>query len=508
MAMLWILLAVAVAMVGLLAAYSRRASGDYDVVVIGGGSAGLTAAGIAASVGARTLLVERDRLGGECTWTGCVPSKALLKAASVAQAMRTASKYGLDAVEPKVDLARVLERVHSVREHIYREADAPEVISKLGVEVISGRARFVSHEEVEIAQGEEWRRVRFRDAIVCTGTRARIPEVPGLDAVPFVTNETVFSLPSLPRRLLVLGAGPIGVELAQAFVRLGSAVTLVDREPEILPKDAPQLAAIVRERLETEGVRFLLDAELARVERHGEEIHAVLAGSNEALVVDGLLVAIGRAANVEDLGLDVAGVTTNEHGIDVDARCRTSNRRIYACGDVTGRLQFTHYAEHMAKVAVANAALGIPLRLERELVPWVTFSDPELAHVGSRVIDPRRHRLYRFPYAKLDRAVAEQNDTGVIHVHADRRGRIVAASVVGASAGEVIAELALAMKQHVPLGKISDTIHAYPTLSLGARRVADQWYVQNTPLALLRAVIALRGLRGRAPTRPKPGEFV
>ena len=508
MAMLWIVLAVVLVLLALLVTYSRRASGDYDVVVVGGGSAGLTAAGIAASVGARTLLVERDRLGGECTWTGCIPSKALLKAASVAHSMRTASKYGLDAVEPKVDLARVLEQVRGVQAHIYRDADAPEVISKLGVEVSSGRARFVSHDELEIVEAEQVRRVRFRDAIICTGTRARVPDVPGLDAVPFVTNETVFSLPSLPRRLLVLGAGPIGVELAQAFSRLGSAVTVVDREQEILPKDAPELAAIVRERLEAEGVRFRLDASLARVDRRGEEIHAVLAGSKDVFVVDALLVAIGRVANIEGLGLDVAGVTTNEHGIPVDARCRTSNRRIYACGDVTGRPQFTHYAEHMAKVAVANAALGIPLRLERAVVPWVTFTDPELAHVGSRELDASRHQLYRFPYAKLDRAVAEQNDAGVIHVQTDRRGRIIAANVVGASAGEVIAELVLAMKQHVPLGKITDTIHAYPTLALGARRVADQWYVQNTPVALLRAVIALRGLRGRAPTRPKPGEIV
>lgn len=508
MAMLWIVLAVALGIIALLATYSRRASGDYDVVVVGGGSAGLTAAGIAASVGARTLLVERDRLGGECTWTGCVPSKALLKAASVAHAMRTASKYGLDAVEPRVDLGRVLDRVRGVQERIYRDADAPEVISKLGVEVSAGRARFVSPVEVEIVEAERVRRVRFRDAIICTGTRPSVPDVPGLNTVPFVTNETVFSLSSLPPRLLVLGAGPVGIELAQSFARLGSTVTVVDREREILPKDAPELAAIVRQQLAADGVRFRLEAELTRVERRGASIQALLAGSDEAIVVDALVCATGRAANVEDLGLDVAGVTTNEHGIGVDARCRTSNRRIYACGDVTGRLQFTHYAEHMAKIAVANAALGIPLRLEREVTPWVTFTDPELAHVGSRSPDPNRHRLYRFPYAKLDRAVAEQDDAGVIHVHADRRGRIVAASAVGASAGEIIAELVLAMKQHVSLRNITDTIHAYPTLALGARRVADQWYVQNTPVRILRAIMALRGLRGRAPTRPKPGEII
>jgi pyruvate/2-oxoglutarate dehydrogenase complex dihydrolipoamide dehydrogenase (E3) component len=502
-----IALAVALLLLAVLALYVRRPSGDYDVVVIGGGSAGLTASGFAASVGARTLLIERDRLGGECTWTGCVPSKALLKAASVAHAARSASKYGLVG-EIEVDLGRVLERVRAVQEHIYREADAPEVIGGFGVEVAVGDARFVSREEIEIRNGDQVRRVRFRDAIICTGSRARVPDLPGLDSVPFVTNESVFSLPSLPPRLLVLGAGPIGIELSQAFARLGSAVTVIARDAEILPKDAPELSAIVRERLEEEGVRFRLDAELSAVEQREDGIHAIVRG--ETFIGDALLVAVGRAPNVEELGLETVGVATNKRGIVIDGRCRTSNRHIYACGDVAGRLQFTHYGEHMAKVAVANAVLGVPLRLEREVIPWVTFTDPELAHVGARLGDlaGRRHGTYRFPYSKVDRAVAERDDAGWIHVHADRRGHILGATVVGASAGEVIAELALAMKHRISLRKIADTIHAYPTLALGARRVADQWYVQSTSPALMRAMMALRGLRGRPPARPRRDTIV
>ncbi len=509
MVIIWIALAIALLLLAAAAMYVRRPYADYDVVVIGGGSAGLTAAGFAASVGARTLLVERDRLGGDCTWTGCVPSKALLKAASAAHAARTASRYGLDA-EVRVELSRVLARVRAVQEHIYQEADAPEVIGAFGVEVVSGDARFVGRDEIEIGTGDRARRVRFRDAIICSGSRARVPRVRGLESVPFVTNETVFALPTLPQRLLVLGGGPIGIELSQAFARLGSSVTVVAKDHEILPKDDPELAKIVRARLEDEGVRFLLEAELEAVDQREDGIHATIAVTGEALVADALLVAAGRAPNVEALGLGAASVVTDQRGIVVDERCRTSNRRIYACGDVAGRLQFTHYAEHMAKVAVANAVLGVPLRLERSVVPWVTFTDPELAHVGvhRRELDARKHRTYRFPYSKVDRAVAERNDAGWLHVHADRRGRIVGATVVGASAGEVIAELALAMKHGISLRKLADTIHAYPTLALGARRVADQWYVQSTSPLLLRIIMALRGLRGRPPAQPKPETIV
>ncbi|MBI2391214.1 MAG: FAD-dependent oxidoreductase [Deltaproteobacteria bacterium] len=489
----------------MLLAYARRPSGDVDVVVIGGGAAGLTAAGFAASVGAKTLLIERERLGGDCTWTGCIPSKALLKAASVAHAARNASKYGLKNAEPEADLARVLERVREVQEHVYREADAPEVIERFGVEVMTGKARFVARDAVEITRGDgSRRRVRFRDAIVCSGSRPRL--IAGLEGVPHLTNESVFSLTKLPRRLLVLGAGPIGVELGQAFARLGSVVTILDRERDILPNDDPAHAAVLRERLASEGVRFRLDAAVRSVERRGDETH--LSIGDEVLVADELLVAVGRAPNVEDLGLEVAGVATNERGIVVDERCRTSNHRVYACGDVAGRLQLTHWAEHMAKVAVANAVLGVPLRLERDVVPWVTFTEPELAHVGRRTVDPREHRTYRFPYSKVDRAVAERDDVGWVQVHADRAGRIVGASVVGRSAGEVVAELALAMKHGIPLRKIADTIHAYPTLALAARRVSDQWYVQRTAPALLRMIMTLRGLRGRCPSRPQPDAIV
>ena len=236
-------------------------------------------------------------------------------------------------------------------------------------------------------------------------------------------------------------------------------------------------------------------------------LRAVLAGSGETVVADEVLVAVGRAPNVDDLGLDVAGVTTDAKGIVVDERCRTKNRHVYACGDVAGRLQLTHYAEHMAKVAVVNAVLGAPIRLERDVVPWVTFTDPELARVGPRDHDPARHRTFRFPYAKVDRAVAERDADGWIHVHTDQRGRVVGANVVGASAGEVIAELALAMRYELTLRQIADAIHAYPTLALGARRVADQWYVQSASPPLMRVIMALRGLRGR-PAKPKPDVIV
>ena len=491
---------------------------DYDIVVIGGGSAGLTAAGMSAQLGAKTLLVEKDKLGGDCTWTGCIPSKALLKAAKVREHARTAARYGLEPAELRVDLAKVLGRVHAIQERVYEEADRPEIIASFGVEVRTAEARFTGPHTIELAtrDGKSPTRVRFRRAVIASGSAPMVPAIDGLAAVAFITNETIFRLEELPARLVVLGGGPIGVEMAQAFRRLGSCVTVLQRDDAILPKDDRELAALLRARLESEGVRVMCGVKVTRVERAaGAPVRVAFEheGAPSTVDADAILVATGRAARVTSLGLDAAGVRTHEHGITIDARCRTSQRHIYACGDVTGELQFTHMAEHMAKVAITNALLGWPSKIDRAGVPWVTFTDPELAHVGARRADLDRaktnYRVYRFPFTKIDRAVAESATEGWVHVlTTPRTGRILGATILGEGAGEMIAELALARKHGIPLRKIADTIHAYPTLALGNRRVADQWYVQSASPLLVRVLRVLRGLHGKVPPPPDRDRIV
>lgn len=505
---------------------------EYDVVVIGGGSAGLTAAGMSAQLGAKTLLVEKDKLGGDCTWTGCIPSKALLKAAKVREHARSAARYGLDPAELRVDLAKVLGRVHAIQKRVYEEADRPEIIATFGVEVRTGEARFTGPHAIELAtrDGKPPMRVRFRRAVIASGSAPVVPAIDGLEAVAFLTNETIFRLKVLPAHLVVLGGGPIGVEMAQAFRRLGSRVTVLQRDEAILPKDDRELTALLRMRLESEGVRVMCGVKVTHVERgagareerlgDGAGVTAAAVrvaieheGAPSTLDADAILVATGRAARIASLGLDAAGVRTHEHGITIDARCRTSQRHIYACGDVTGELQFTHMAEHMAKVAISNAIIGLPSKIDRAGVPWVTFTDPELAHVGARRADLDRtktkYRVYRFPFTKIDRAVAESATDGWVHVlTTPHTGRILGASILGEGAGEMIAELALARKYGIPLRKIADTIHAYPTLALGNRRVADQWYVQSASPLFVRILRVLHGLHGKVPPPPDRDRIV
>lgn len=423
---------------------------------------------MSAQLGAKTLLVERDKLGGDCTWTGCIPSKALLKAAKVREHVATAARYGLEPAELRVDLAKVLGRVHEIQERVYEEADRPEVIAAFGVEVRTGEARFTGPHAIELAtsDGKPPTRVRFRRAVIASGSAPRVPEIDGPEAGAFLTNETIFRLTVLPAHLIVLGGGPIGVEMAQAFRRLGSRVTVLQRNDAILPKDDRELAALLRGRLEAEGVRVLCGVKVTRVERAaragkerpGDDAAVTAApvrvtfeheGAASTLDADAILVATGRAARIASLGLDAAGVHAQEHGITIDARCRTRQRHIYACGDVTGELQFTHMAEHMAKVAITNAIIGLPSKIDRAGVPWVTFTDPELAHVGARRADldraGTRYRVYRFPFTKIDRAVAERATEGWVHVlTTPHTGRILGATILGEGAGEMIAELALA----------------------------------------------------------------
>ncbi|MGI8746137.1 MAG: dihydrolipoyl dehydrogenase family protein [Bryobacteraceae bacterium] len=459
---------------------------DYDLIVIGGGAAGLTASGFGALMGAKTALIESGRLGGDCTWTGCIPSKTLLKASRVAHQIRTADRYGLTAMHPEIDFGRLMEHVRSVQQSVYESADAPPNMERLGVEVIAGRARFLDSHTVEV---EGAAKLSARYFVIATGSVAAVPPIPDLGPSDYVTNETIFSLKQQPRHLAVLGGGPIGIEMAQAFRRLGSEVTVFEHGDRILPHDDPELSALLQALLTAEGVRFLMKSKLTRT-----------------IGADMLLIAVGRQAQTDGLNLEAAGIRHEKSGIPINRRCQTNLKHIYACGDVTGKLQFTHMAEHMAKVAINNAILHLPAALDEKHVPWCTFTDPELAHVGwgAQELEKRRiaYETYQLPLKKIDRAVTEGESEGMMKVFASRRsGKVYGVSILGVNAGEMAGEYSLAIRNGIKLRSIAATIHAYPTMALGNRQAADQWMLGLRTPGRVRWIQRIFGYRGKVGSR-------
>ncbi len=446
--------------------------GRYNLVVLGGGTAGLVSAVGAASLGARVALVERHWLGGDCLNVGCVPSKAVIRAARAAHDARAAADVGVRVGTVEVDFAAAMARMRRLRAGIAPH-DSATRLAGLGIDVFFGDARFVGREVVEVA-GQP---LRFARAVIATGARAVVPAVPGLAEAGYLTNETVFALTARPGRLAVVGGGPIGCELAQAFRRLGSEVVIVDRGEHLLSRDDPDARAIVRERLVAEGVELVLGAELRRVERDRTLI--VDRGRGEERVcADQILVATGRAPNVGDLGLDAAGIVATARGIEVDDHLRTANRRVFAAGDVASRFQFTHAADAMARIVLQNALFFGRKRVSALTIPWCTFTDPEVAHVGLSAEDAARRAdvvTLTVPLADVDRAILDGETTGFARVHADRRGRILGATLVSRHAGETIGELALAMTHGLRLGAVASTIHPYPTQAEAVRKLGDAY---------------------------------
>lgn len=487
---------------------------DFDMIVIGGGAAGLTASGIAASFGAKTLMIERHRLGGDCTWTGCVPSKTLLKAATVAHQMRHASHYGLADQEPRFDFGALMNHLRSVRQKVYEDADAPEIFEEMGVEVRHGAARFLDAHTLALDGKDGTAQITGRYFIIAAGARPSVPPIDGLAEVPYLTTETLFELTEQPAHLAIVGGGPIGTEMAQAFRRLGSRVTVIDRNRGILQKDDPELTEMLHQVLVDEGVSYVFNASVNTVASSRGQVIIDVAqeGQTHTIEADMLLLATGRHPNLDALALDAAGITYTDKGITVNDRCRTNQRHIFAVGDVTGRYQFTHMSEHMAKVAASNALYKLPLKIDTRHVPWCTYTDPELAHIGAREQDLQQdgtsYHTYRFPYSKVDRAITEGKTTGLIKVFAKRwNGKILGATILGAGAGDLICEYAVAMKNSVTLREIADTIHPYPTYGLAARRAADQWYVQKQSPTLVRIMQKLFGYRGPV-LEPDPDRIV
>jgi pyruvate/2-oxoglutarate dehydrogenase complex dihydrolipoamide dehydrogenase (E3) component/uncharacterized membrane protein YdjX (TVP38/TMEM64 family) len=452
-------------------------SGRYNLVVVGAGTAGLVSAAGGAGLGAKVALVERHLMGGDCLNYGCVPSKALLAAGHLAAAARGADAYGVRIRDLGVDFPAVMERMRRLRAGIAPNDGVPRFES-LGVDVYLGSARFTGPTTVEV----DGRRLEFARAVVATGGRAAQPDVPGLGDVGYLTNETVFSLTALPRRLAVVGGGPIGCELAQAFRRLGADVVLLQRAPRLLPKDDPDASELLARRLRADGVRVVTGAHLVRAARRGSDkvLHYTAGDLAHEVACDEILVGAGRTPNVEGLGLEAAGVRWDRRGIVVDDRLRSTNPRVYAAGDVAARWQYTHAADAMARIVLANALFLGRKKASALTVPWCTYTSPEVAHVGLTARDAEARGVavdtITVPLHDVDRARLDGAEEGFLRVHV-RKGRdtIVGATLVAEHAGETIAELVLAMTAGVGLGTIASTIHPYPTQAEVVKRAADAW---------------------------------
>jgi len=447
-----------------------------DLCIIGAGAAGLAVAAGAVQMGASVVVIERGKMGGDCLNYGCVPSKALLAAAHAAAAIRGAGRFGIAVGAPEIDYARVHAHVHGVIAEIAPN-DSVERFEGLGVTVLRAEARFTGRRTVE-AGG---RVIRARRFVIATGSSPAIPPIPGLDTVPYHTNETIFETASLPRHLVIVGGGPIGTELAQAFRRLGSRVSVIEML-RLLPNDDPELAAIVRASLARDGVELHEGVRVVRIERAPDGIAAIVADAAGERRIAGtdLLIAAGRRPSLAGLGLEAAGIAATPKGITVDARLRTTNRRVFAVGDAAGAYQFTHVALAHAGIVIRNALFRLPARMDYRAVPWVTYTDPELAQVGLTEDRAReRHgavRVLRWPLADNDRARAERATEGLVKIVVGRGGRILGAGICGAHAGEVIQPWVLAVARRMPIRAMAGVILPYPTLGEAGKRAAGEYY--------------------------------
>jgi pyruvate/2-oxoglutarate dehydrogenase complex dihydrolipoamide dehydrogenase (E3) component len=452
--------------------------GRYNLVVIGGGTAGLVTAAGAAGLGAKVALVERHLMGGDCLNFGCVPSKGIISAARRAAAMRDATEFGVTASEVKVDFVTAMQRMRRLRSGISKH-DSVKRFASLGVDVFLGQASFTGKSSIMVGDTE----LKYHTAVIATGARASAPPIPGLSEVPHLTNETLFSLTELPRRLAVIGAGPIGCEMAQAFARLGSDVYLVEAMPGILPREDRDAAEIVQERMKRDGVKVLCcgrDLQLAKGGGDTVRLTVESEGKGYDITVDKLLVAVGRAPNVEGLNLEAVGVQYDKKGVKVDDHLRTANKRIFACGDICSSYQFTHTADFQARIVIQNALFFGRKKFSALTIPWATYTSPEIAHVGlyEKEAADRGIEVNTFtqPLSEVDRALLDGETEGFVRVHV-RKGtdEILGATIVAGHAGDMISELTLAMSNKLGLGKIGSTIHPYPTQAEAIRKVADAY---------------------------------
>ena len=466
----------------------------YDLAIIGAGSAGLSVAAAAAQFGEKVVLFEKAEMGGDCLNVGCVPSKALIAAAKYAQAQRASAPYGIAAVEPKVDYAKVMDHVQSVIAKISPN-DSVERFEGLGVKVVQAAAKFISPQMIE-ANGEKFEARRF---VIATGSRAGIPAIPGLKDVPFLTNETLFKNRKMPKHLIVIGGGPIGLEMAQAHRRLGAKVTVLEAF-KAMAKDDAELASVIIETLRNEGIDVRENVEIERVSKSKSGI-AVTLKSGEAILGSHILVAAGRQPNIEGLNLEAAGIAHDKRGIKVDKGLRTTNRKAYAAGDVAGGLQFTHVAGYHAGLIIRNALFRLPVKNRTDIIPWVTYTDPELANVGlseaeARALHGEKIKVLRWPFAENDRAQAERKTKGLIKVILGKGGIIIGAGIAGPQAGELIAPFVLAVTQKIKISALANVVLPYPTLSEVGKRAAITNYAGLAQKPATRRLLGLLKIFG------------
>jgi dihydrolipoamide dehydrogenase len=469
----------------------------YDMAIIGGGSGGLTAARVATVLGANVLLVDKERLGGDCLNYGCVPSKSLIHVARIVQKARESASLGLMSANLSVNMAKVSEYVQGV---IDRVAEGEKVYTE-GVTVKFGQITFKSATEL-VLNGEIF---TSRNTLIATGSRPVMPRVEGLEEVGYLTNESVFDLMNLPSSIVIVGGGPVGVELSQAFERLGAKVTIIQEQERILPREDPEVSESVARVLISEGIDIITNARFVKAGRSGNKKVATARQGDQLLnfEADEIVLAVGRQPNIEGLNLEAAGIKYDKNGIKVDDYLQTSASNILAIGDVIGGYLFTHVAVYQAGVAVRNALVPVgKKKVDYRVVPWCTFTDPEAARVGLTPEDAEKQykqvRIVKFPWAEIDRAQAENETTGFIKlVLAGKKDEIVGAHMVGARAGEMLGEIALAMQHNLTLNDILGTIHVYPTMNTGIQQAVFEAYLEGAAAAsnrkIVRTVLSLRG---------------
>lgn len=450
----------------------------YNLVVVGGGTAGLVSAVGAAGLGAKVALIERHLMGGDCLNVGCVPSKAIVRAARAVAAVREAAAYGIHvAPGTTVDFAKVMERMRRLRAQISPH-DSAGRLTELGVDVFLGTGTFASTDTIEV----DAKTLRFSKAVIATGARAAIPQIPGLGTIPYLTNETLFSITELPKRLAIIGAGPIGCEMAQCFARFGSEVYLIEASHGVLPREARDAAKMIQSALERDGVKLLCCGRSPEISQEINGIRLRLESHAHAydVEVDQLLVAAGRAPNVENLELEIADVEFNRNGITVNDRLQTTNPRIYACGDVCSSYRFTHAADFMARLVIQNALFKGRAKASSLIIPWCTYTSPEIAHVGLNENDAKERGIpidtFTQELSHVDRAILDGKTEGFVRVHV-RKGtdKILGATIVAENAGDLISEITLAMKSKAGLRTIGATIHPYPTQAEAIRKCGDSY---------------------------------
>ncbi|MDP2681493.1 MAG: dihydrolipoyl dehydrogenase [Deltaproteobacteria bacterium] len=454
---------------------------EFDLTIIGGGVGGLVAASGASQFGAKVALVEKENLGGDCLHYGCVPTKTLVHSARLISLMRRATEFGLNPVTVDFEFKKIMEHMREVQKKV-GEHDDPKRFEKMGIKLFFGKGGFKDTRTFEV----NGTNIKSRKFLIATGSRPVKLPIPGLDKVDSLDNIKILAINHLPESILIMGAGPIGMEFAQVFSRFGSKVTVIEKAGQILPREEKELSDRLEGILKREGMEIITCVETKRVEQSGNKriVVAECSGKEKRFEADELLVAIGRAPNIEGMNLEKIGVKTTSKGIVVNDTMKTTVSNIWACGDVTGMFPFTHMAEYEAGIVIGNALFPfVNRKMDKTVVPWTTFTDPELARVGLTEDEARKEygdiRVYRYPFSEHDRAIIDGETEGMIKLICDKKGKILGAHILGKGAGDLLNEYTFAMKNGLPVQKISQTVHVYPTMGQVVKRGADQYYKER-----------------------------